>query len=105
MASHAARRGNAYRGFSRRSQIDVEVTPEFLDLAGFDHIAECFPGKFGIASLTPVAAFEGLFVRQVARTVEVVDDPFVEVKAPVGERVGHCGSVFAVSRRRSCQQS
>lgn len=102
MASHAARRGNAYRGFSRRSQIDVEVTPEFLDLAGFDHIAECFPGKFGIASLTPVAAFEDFFVRHVSRAFEVVDDPFVQVESPVGECMSHCGSVLAVSGSESC---
>lgn len=76
----------------------MEVTPEFLDLAAVDHLTERLSGISGPAFLAPVATLEDLFVRYVAHALKMVDNPFVEVEAPVGERVGHCSSAFAVSR-------
>lgn len=75
----------------------MEVTPESLDLATFDHAVDDLVGILGLSFRAPVAAFDYFVIGKNALSLQVVDDPFVEVEAPVDKGVCHCGSRFAVS--------
>lgn len=75
----------------------MKIAPKVLHLPG----AIQHPNNLiSIPSLlldAPPAAFEELVVVQDSLVVEVVDDPFVEVVAPVGEGVCEGCFFFAVS--------
>lgn len=63
----------------------MEIAPELVDLAGFDHPVDnvnCVPS---LALLTHVIASEDFGVGHVAHSLEIVDHPFVEVVTPVCE--------------------
>lgn len=88
--------GKTYLHLPRRLQSDVEIPPQFLDFATFDHHVDNLVRVFGLLLLAPVAALEDPGVGEDALTGEIVDDPLVEVESPVDECVGHCCFGFTV---------
>lgn len=61
----------------RSLQMKFEIAPHFLNLIRLVHHSDGFDSVCRLPFLAPVAAFEDLFVGEVALAVEVVDDPFV----------------------------
>lgn len=87
-----------YLYLPRRLQVDVEIPPQFLDFAAFDHHVDHLVRVLCLPLLAPVAALEDPGIGEDTLTREVIDDPLVEVESPVDERMGHRGFGFAVSR-------
>lgn len=76
----------------------MEISPELLYLAFVNHQADGFGGLFSLFLLAPVAPPQHFLVGHVAHSFKVIYHPFIEVKAPVDESMGHGSSVFAMSR-------
>lgn len=72
-------------GLSRSPQIDVEITPEFLNFPGLNHLIEGLCGMLVLLLLAVLAAFENLLVGHVAHDAQVFDNPLVQMKAPMGQ--------------------
>ena len=66
----------------------MEVSPEFLDLASFDHLVEDLNCISRLPLLAHVVAAQHLVVSHMAHPLKVVDDPFVEMITPVTEGMG-----------------
>ena len=57
--------------------MELEIAPHLLNLIRLVHHSNGLGSIPGPPSLAPVAAFEDIFVREVAHAIEVVDDPFI----------------------------
>ena len=72
---------------------------EIPDLALLLHLIDHLIGVFGPLFHAPTLALNDLFWASVTLVLEIVEDPVVEMPAPVEEGVGRCGVCFAESER------
>lgn len=86
-----------YLFLASRLKINVEVPPKIIDFTSPSHAIKnivCISRPLLDAQ---IISSEDLVIIHVARTIEEVDDPFIEMVAPVGEGVGELGSRLALS--------
>lgn len=65
----------------------MEITPQLVNLAGFDHPIDDIDRIPGLSLLAHVVASQDFRVVHVAHSREVVNHPFIEMIAPVREGV------------------
>ena len=92
-----------YLVIPRRLQINFEIPIQRLNLALILHLIHHPIGVFPPPLGAPVLPLNNLLGAGVALALEPVEDPFVEVVAPVQEGVADFGVSFAESvRKREC---
>lgn len=74
-----------YLLLSRRLETQVEIAPKLVDLTGLYHLLNDVDRVAGPLLLTHVVASYNLRICHLTHSLEVVDDPFVEMIAPVCE--------------------
>ena len=74
-----------YRLLASRLEIYMKITPKFVDFTSGGHLLNYLKGISRFALLTEVVPSEDLVIRHVAHAREVINDPFIEMIAPVCE--------------------
>lgn len=90
------RKAKTYRILPRRLEIQVEVAPQLLDLVCLDHAVDGCVCILHLALLAHVIPLDDLVSVHMTLTLEVADDPFVEVEAPMGQGVSELSFGFAL---------
>lgn len=78
----------------------MKVAPEFVDLSSLDHHIDdidCIPS---LSLLAQIVSAQNLGISHVALALKVVNNPFVEVEAPVRESMCQLGFILAMSVKR-----
>lgn len=75
----------------------MEVTPKLIDFTGLGHAAEDFICISRLPLDAHIISSENFIVVHMARTIQEVDNPLIEMVAPVGKGVGKLGSRLALS--------
>lgn len=75
----------------------MEVTPKLIDFTTSSHAVKDIICISRLPLDAHIISSEDLVIIHVARTVEEVDDPFIQMVAPMGEGVGELGSRLALS--------
>jgi len=70
----------------------MEVTPKLVDLTSSDHLIKDFVRIPRLPLHTQIISSQDLSVVHVAHMLEMIDDPFVKMKAPMSERVSELSS-------------
>lgn len=81
----------------------MEITPKLLDFTGIDHLIKNLIGISSLLFHTQIIASQNLVGFHVSHTLEMIDDPFVEMEPPVCERVSELSSGFALPIGKSGQ--
>lgn len=75
----------------------MEVPPKLIDFTSSSHAIENIICISRLPLDAQIISSQDLVVIHVTRTLKEVDDPFIEMVAPVGEGVSELGSRFALS--------
>lgn len=75
----------------------VEITPKFVNLTSLYHLLNDVDCIASLSLLTHVVPSENLGVGHLTHSLEMVDDPFVEMEAPVCQGVCQLCIGLAVS--------
>lgn len=75
----------------------MEITPKLLDFTGIDHLVKNLICISSLLFHTQIIAAQDLVVFHVSHTLEMVNDPFVEVEPPVCQGVSELSSSLALS--------
>lgn len=75
----------------------MEVTPKFIDFTSSSHAVENIICISRLPLDAHIISSEDLVIVHVARTLKVIDDPFIEMVTPMSEGVGELCSRLALS--------
>lgn len=75
----------------------MEVTPKLIDFTSSSHAVEDIICISRLPLDAHIISSEDLVIVHVARTLKVIDDPFIKMVAPMGKGVGELGSRLALS--------
>jgi hypothetical protein len=80
----------------------MEVTPKLVNFTSTDHLVKDVVRISRSSLHTQTVSSQDLIVVHMTHMRQVVDDPFVKMKAPMCERVSKLGPSFALSGN-NCQ--
>ena len=86
-----------YLFLASRLKVNVEVPPKLIDFTSSSHAIENIICISRLPLDAQIISSQDLVVIHVTRTLKEVDDPFIEMVAPVGEGVSKLGSRLALS--------